>query len=80
MSTSLYPSTQLLVANAFCYRTMSVGMGPAPEDDISITVILVIAVGLGIPLVLMIFSVVFVCVKTIRRKRLNSSEYTAINE
>jgi len=61
------------------YRTMSVGMGPAPEDDISLTVILVIAVGLGIPLVLMIFSVVFVCVKNLRRRN-QISEYTAINE
>jgi len=59
--------------------TMSVGMGPAPEDDISLTVILVIAVGLGIPLVLMIFSVVFVCVKNLRRRN-QISEYTAINE
>lgn len=59
-------------------RTMGMGMGPAPEDDVSTLVILVIAVGLGIPLVLMIFSTVYVCVKSIKKRR-QASPYTSIN-
>lgn len=62
----------------FLSRTMGMGMGPAPADNVSTLVILVIAVGLGIPLVLMIFSTVFVCVKSFRKRKLHT--YVAINE